>query len=558
VSDDKKKVPPKDELHARLKAELKGGGTSPETGSAGEQAQRGETDAGDGGKAPKTGLDQIRQIMEGAGQPALLDENNDNVPMQPGEDDEDPGNDTGSGAPVPMDWGYSLEKMNGEWSLVLIGSKVAMVREQPHAKEEDRVRVVQPESFHKLYSNRPTQVLASDGKIKTVTWSKRWEGERHRRQFDGIEFFPSPDGATGTRGYLNLWQGFSYTPNAAAGSWSIFKDHILTNICNEDPDLFNWVFGWFAHMMQSPRERPGTALVIRGLMGTGKSIMGEVMGSLIAPHFFQVDDPRYITGQFNAHMSACLLLQAEEAVWAGDKVAEGRLKGLITSKTQMIESKGVDPYRLDNFVRIQMTSNEDWVVPAGKDERRYCVLDCAPNAKENHGYFGEMMAELDGGGRQALLADLLAFDLSAINLRQIPRTGALLQQKLRSLDSVDQFMFERLYEGTLLKADASWNPDAFVIKQTLYDEYLTAADKVGIKRRADLNQFGKSIAKLIPGLKDIRPRDGATRKRAYVFPDLAACRQGFEEAVGQAVDWPTDALDLTGTDPENPFEGETG
>ncbi len=48
-------------------------------------------------------------------------------------------------------------------------------------------------------------------------------------------------------------------------------------------------------------------------MGTGKSTIGEVMGSLIASHYFLVDDPRYLVGQFNAHMASCLLLQADEA-----------------------------------------------------------------------------------------------------------------------------------------------------------------------------------------------------------------------------------------------------
>ncbi|MFN3250078.1 primase-helicase family protein [Roseibium album] len=526
---------PKPDIHAQLKAEI-AAKSEAKTEVGGEQDQRGEKHSEEPEKASKSGREQIRELINGAAQPAIVDEQEEYLPN----DDVQTENDTGSQLPVPEDWGYSLERMNAEWSLVLIGSKVAMVREQPHAKEEDRIRVVQVEAFHKLYSNKPTQVHGGDGKIKNITWSKRWEGERYRRQFDGIEFYPNPDGQPGTRGYLNLWQGFSYQPDPGAGSWSVFKDHMLTNICAGDADLFNWVFGWFAHMLQTPRSRPGTALVVRGLMGTGKSIMGEVMGSLIAPHFFQVDDPRYITGQFNAHMSACLLLQAEEAVWAGDKVAEGRLKGLITSKTQMIESKGVDPYRLDNYVRIMMTSNEDWVVPAGKDERRYCVLDCAPHAKENHEYFGELVAELDNGGRRALLADLLSFDLSSVNLRQIPRTGALLQQKLRSLDSVDQFLFERLHEGTLLNADETWCPDPYIIKQKLYEEYLTSADRVGIKRRADLNQFGKSLLKLIPNLQDIRPRDGGSRRRAYIFPGLADCRAGFEAAVGQAVDWPID------------------
>jgi Family of unknown function (DUF5906) len=114
------------------------------------------------------------------------------------------------------------------------------------------------------------------------------------------------------------------------------------------------------------------------------------------------DEARYITGQFNAHMASCLLLQADEAVWAGDKAAEGRLKGIITSETQMIESKGVDPIRLRNFLRVIMTSNEGWVVPAGMDERRFCVLDVGSGCAQNHEYFGEMDDELNAGGRERL------------------------------------------------------------------------------------------------------------------------------------------------------------
>src|SRR6185437_10190114 len=150
--------------------------------------------------------------------------------------------------------------------------------------------------------------------------------------------------------------------------YKTFIDHLLTNVCHGDAKLFAWVFGFFAHMVQRPRERIGVALVLRGGMGTGKTKVGEVIGRIWPRHYFLVDDPRYVTGQFNAHMATCLLLQADEAVWAGDRAAAGRLKGLITSPIQQIEAKGVDPIRLPNYVRLIFTSNEDWVVPAGKDE----------------------------------------------------------------------------------------------------------------------------------------------------------------------------------------------
>src|SRR6185295_6736742 len=161
------------------------------------------------------------------------------------------------------------------------------------------------------------------------------------------------------------------------------------------------------------------------------------------------DDPQRITGRFNSHMAACLLLQADEALWAGDKTAEGRLKGLVTSEYQLIEVKGVDQVLSPNFVRLMMTSNETWVVPAGPDERRFVVLDMDPRCAQNHEYFAEMTYELDHGGRARLLHDLLHFDLSTVRLRQIPRTAALLEQKLSSLDPVEDWWKNRLDEGML-------------------------------------------------------------------------------------------------------------
>ncbi|RXG87348.1 hypothetical protein EAS62_36010 [Bradyrhizobium zhanjiangense] len=276
-------------------------------------------------------------------------------------------------------WGFDVEEINRSYALAIWGGKAVVVNEQPSGPVNDRVRVMMFESMNSWFGNRFTEMVGSDGKIRAVTWAKAWHSHPDRRSYDGVEFWPNPDGTKGTPGYLNFWRGFDVAPSPA-GSYSIFRDHLLTNVCDGDLDLFKYVFGWMAHIVQKPRERLGTAIVLRGRRGTGKSKVGEVLGSLFSSHYFQVDDARYITGQFNAHMASCLLLQADEAVWAGDKAAEGRLKGLITSEMQMIESKGVDPIRLRNFVRVIMSSNEGWVIPAGMDERRFVVLDVNPGA----------------------------------------------------------------------------------------------------------------------------------------------------------------------------------
>ncbi|MBS7698757.1 MULTISPECIES: primase-helicase family protein [unclassified Chelatococcus] len=443
--------------------------------------------------------------------------------------------------PTPRALGYDIERMNEEFALVLMGSKAVVFLEQPNAPIEDVQRVLTLDALRAWFANRWTEIVSNDGKIKAITWATAWLSDRKRRSYRGIEFHPDKDNAPGTKDYLNLWSGFSVTPRKKKDGYAVLRDHMLNNVCDGNETIFRWLFGFFAHMLQRPRERLGVAIVLRGLMGSGKTKLGEVMGSLIQRHYFLVDDPRYVTGQFNAHMATCLLLQADEAVWAGDKTAEGRLKGLVTSPIQQIEAKGVDPIRLKNYLRLIMTSNNDWVVPAGKDERRFCVLDINPRCAQNHDYFREMDAELDSGGREALLYDLLHFDLSSVDLRKIPRTSALLEQKIRSLDSVEMWWFERLMSGTSTRGGESWL--RVIPKSVLADDYIAVSDRVGVKRRAADTEVGMKLAKLVPGIITERSSwDGAdgSQRRVWCWrlPSVEDCRASFEEALQQRVDWP--------------------
>lgn len=473
-----------------------------------------------------------------------------------------------------------IDELNREYALVLMGSKAVVVREMPHAPVEYRSRVLSLDAFKVYLANRRLRRVRKVRDEKTgdveekATYHKvapLWLASRNRRSYDGIEFFPDPGNAPGTKGFYNLWRGFSVAPaidmpqRERVRKYATFYDHLRNNICGGVETTFQWVFGWMAHIIQRPRERTGTAIVLRGGEGWGKTKIGEVLGSLFPSHYFLVDDPRYLVGQFNAHMASCLLLQVDEGFWAGDKAAEGRLKGLVTAPVQMIEAKGVDPIRLDNFVRLMFSSNEDWVVPVGLDGRRFVVFDVSHRVARNAVYFGEMERELSDGGREALLADLLEFDLSKVNLREVPKTTALLEQKLRSLDSVASWWFERLSDGNLTRRRAGWagtdSGRGYVAVDTLFDDYVHVAEKVGVRRKSEKTSFGMRMRKLleidhVSMLQTTKrfvevelPDNTTTRRRVpcYDMPSLADCRLAFEQACGQQVDWITD-IDGAGKD----------
>jgi hypothetical protein len=434
----------------------------------------------------------------------------------------------------PRSWGFDVEEINQDHALVDWGGKAVVVKEQPQGPINDRVRVMTFDSMNMMFANRLTEITGAEGKVKAVTWARAWLTHKDRRQYAGVEFFPNPDGVVGTPGYFNFWNGFEVQPSRD-GSYALFRDHLFNNIAGGNEALFRYVFGWMAHIVQKPRARLGIALVLRGKRGTGKSKVGEVLGSLFAAHYFQVDDARYVTGRFNDHMISCLLLQADEALWAGDKEAEGRLKGLITSEMQMVEAKNMPAIRVPNYIRVLMTSNESWVVPAGADERRFCVLDVDPRRAQNHDYFKEMDDELASGGRARLLHDLLNFDLTSLDLWQIPQTHALLEQKIRSLEPIDDFWYNRLLDG------GDWKSS--VVCSEFYAEYLKHCAQIGIGRKRSQAEFGARLAKLIPDLRKSRPalevEPGVVRRTwCYEIPSLDECRRAFDEIVGQHVSWP--------------------
>jgi hypothetical protein len=87
-----------------------------------------------------------------------------------------------------------------------------------------------------------------------------------------------------------------------------------------------------------------------------------------------------------------------------------------------------------------MASNEGWVVPAGADARRYLALDVGAGHKRDFGYFKAISDQMNNGGREALLHLLLHRDLSGFNVRDVPETAALAEQKAYSRRGIDQLV----------------------------------------------------------------------------------------------------------------------
>jgi len=257
-----------------------------------------------------------------------------------------------------------------------------------------------------------------------------------------------------------------------------------------------------------------------------------------------------VTGRFNSHFRDCLLLQADEGVWAGDKAAEGKLKDLITNDYQWVEPKGIDPFRVRNCTRLLVTGNPSWVVPAALEERRFAVYEIGEERLQDREYFGELLDQLDNGGREALLYYLQNFDLNCVDIGVVPKTESLFEQKLESLDDVQSWWYEKLQEGRLLRDHECWKPNEVPV-DLLHEEFLEFCRNKGSRFKRTRESFGRGLSGLLPpdfpkrqqnkkysyferGNPDAITATGSL----YYFPSLEVCQQTFSEKLNWDVDWP--------------------
>jgi hypothetical protein len=389
--------------------------------------------------------------------------------------------------------------------------------------------------FRNFYLRERVQVgVETEGKRKGQPIMKplghAWLTSPDRRQYDGIVMNPAGD----VPGYLNLWRGFAVTPTL--GSWQRLHDHLFQVICGSNSMLFDYVVAWLAAGVQHPERPAEVALALRGPRGTGKGLFARAYGDLFGQHYLQIANTKHLTGHFNAHLEDCVVLFADEAFWAGDKAGESVLKMLVTEPVIPIERKGRDVVLAKNRLRLILASNHDWIVPAGMDERRFCVLDVDSSKRGDHDYFAAIVQELDAGGRAAFVHDLQQFDLSGVNLRQVPHTEALRQQKVLSLAANERWLFDKLMSGRWLEEHDGF--ESWVVKDQLHEDYVARLAKVGIDRRSTETELGMFIKKMVPEAQSVRRTVNGRRQWVWQWPTLAALRVGFDAATQCRHPWP--------------------
>lgn len=441
---------------------------------------------------------------------------------------------------------HRLAEFNDRYAVVKISGKVKVV-EAVTAGDVIDYEFISPRDLITFYGGDNVEVHGQTpaGKDKTehVNVAKWWLTHPQHAKFSRFGFFPGRH----TADTYNTWQGFGVEP--IAGECGLFLSHIRESLCSNDDAIYSYVLAWMASCVQRPDYLPGTAIAIKGDQGTGKSLFAKAFGRLFGRHYFETASPDHITGRFNSAIADCIFAFADEAFCADDK-AEAVLKQLITSDRITIERKGVDVTTVPNYLHLMLASNNDRLLNAGVHERRWLVLEASNVHRQDGSYFEPIMRQMENGGYQALLHYLMNYDVSGVDLRNVPRTEGLRKQQALNMDIYQSWWLEVLQNGYLVEGN-DWR-ECLPTSEVNYS-LKQFADHLGDRTKRSMSMLKLFLAKALPAEWRLESRkagiDGLTANgdmipcsqkqvRVCNLPPLDICRSTFDARFSGPYSWP--------------------
>lgn len=345
-----------------------------------------------------------------------------------------------------------LSELNGKYAFVIRGGRGRVLDVRP--KRGGSWQFTPVEDWASLMRNRKVMLPEGPkGAMKPRKLSDLWMEWAGRRTHTDIVMDPkaAPGGFGRT---FNLWRGLPKL-KTAGGLPEDFVTLVDEVLSGGDGKVSEYLWNWMAMAVQMPERPAEVAVVLRGGQGTGKGTFARALLDMVAPHSQHMSSPGQLVGRFTAGLQDCVVLYLDEAFSEGLRGGEGELKRLITEPTLRLEAKFMEAIEVPNRLSVIMSSNKTHVVPVGMDDRRFMVTDVdveklGADRQQSGDFFVRLNRRLAAGGLGELRRHLLERDITGWSPRDnIPKTVALMQQKLYSLNLVESWWVDTLSSGLI-------------------------------------------------------------------------------------------------------------
>lgn len=248
-------------------------------------------------------------------------------------------------------------------------------------KKQGTSPIMGTQAFHDSFGHLKMERPGGEGQ---VPMTRLFMSSKHILRVNGFKFRPGEDDIIDDEGnWLNRWQGFAIPPAKEPvddAEIQIFLDYLRHIVANDDPLSFEWILAWIADIFKNPQQKCGTALVLVGAPGAGKSFLGHkiIQGIIGGVHSATVNSISSLVGTFNSDSAFKLFVQCDEALNSRQREVANRMKAMVTDRVRRVEPKNVNAFYVEDETRYLLTSNEEddsVAIVDGEADRRYSVYE---------------------------------------------------------------------------------------------------------------------------------------------------------------------------------------
>jgi hypothetical protein len=300
---------------------------------------------------------------------------------------------------------------------------------------------------------------------------------------------------------FNLFTGFHAQPNNEIVNINLIAPlltHMKHILCGDNIATYEYMLNWLAHLCQKPYKKIGVMIALMSShQGAGKNVFWDFVGNYIVGknHYMVLNDLDQLTGKFNSVLENKILTVCDEiGNFGGAHRSNDKLKNIITQGEQIIERKGFDSIRVNDYNNFVGLSNNDWPWKIECGDRRHLVLEVSNAKVGDTAYFKQLTACMTDECGLHFYNMLLRRDITNWSPMDIPMTEFKRDLKLMSAPPAVRYIVDCLRRSD--PHGFSWTDagPTSVFSTTLYEGFQLWQKNTGDDReRLSFTQFIRSL-----------------------------------------------------------------
>lgn len=334
---------------------------------------------------------------------------------------------------VPKELASAYLDLNRRWSFIW----------KPHCVLDNATSETYGiKAFQSIEAPNRIEISSPDGKRSSVVHvANSWLSWKWRRAYASLVYEPGspreiPSADRHHPPAFNLWPGFAVEPRKGDITfWMRLLDHLFGD-AHEARSYFE---RWCASQIQNIGTKHYTAILLYGTtQGAGKSLTGELLGSLFANSFHELNNLEW-KSDFNGWARCKRFVLINEIVSGSDRDID-LLKNCVTQQIVRINEKGIERYSLRDSISYLLTSNKPTALKLEDQDRRFWVWEIAHVIDQKlANSIGRWKRTIEG--RAALLHHFLHLDLGDFDpCVRAPMTSAKEEMIAAGRATIDDFV----------------------------------------------------------------------------------------------------------------------